>query len=122
MRQAVMYPLETIDFVKLDNDATGRHWALYDGEEPVSVISVFEQGEDIQFRKFATRKDLQQQGYGTRLLQHVFDNAIKENRNRIWCNARKTATALYEKFGMVPTGESWWKHGIEFIKMEKKLR
>jgi phosphoribosylformimino-5-aminoimidazole carboxamide ribotide isomerase len=122
MRQQIMYPSETIDFVKLEDDERGRHWGLYEDENLISVVSVFEQGKQVQFRKLATKVSSQNRGYGSRLLRFVFDRAAAEGKTKIWCNARKSATALYENFGMKATGESWLKYGIEFIKMEIGLR
>jgi phosphoribosylformimino-5-aminoimidazole carboxamide ribotide isomerase len=121
MRQKIMYPDETIDFVKLENDDKGVHLGLFSNNALVSVISVFEEGNEVQFRKFATETAVQGRGYGTTLLQYVMDWAMEKGKKSIWCNARLSATGLYQKFGMQPTGESWNKYGIDFIKMEKKL-
>jgi phosphoribosylformimino-5-aminoimidazole carboxamide ribotide isomerase len=121
MRQSVMYPDETIDFVKLEDDEKGRHWGLYTGNKLVSVISLFERDRALQFRKFATVDGMQGKGYGTKLLQHVMDWAKKNEMKTVWCNARTSATTLYEKFGMKQGGPGWEKYGIWFIKMEKQL-
>jgi phosphoribosylformimino-5-aminoimidazole carboxamide ribotide isomerase len=121
MRQTIMYPDETIDFVKLENDDKGIHLGLYADNALVSVISMFEEGDEVQFRKFATKISMQNRGYGTKLLQYVMDWAIENGKKNIWCNARLSATSMYRKFGMQPTGESWEKYGIDFIKMEKQL-
>lgn len=122
MRQQVMYPAENLDFVRLDDDATGLHWGLYKNEDLVSVISVFHRGNEIQFRKFATLPAEQGKGYGTRLLQFVMDWAVENKKRSIWCNARTSATSLYRKFGMNLTSQRWHKYGIEFVKMEKQLK
>jgi len=121
MRREVMYPGETIDFVKLEDDNSGMHWGLYVEDQIVSVISVFERNRVIQFRKFATKASMQRKGYGTSLLQHVIHWAQTNGMKSIWCNARKPAAGFYEKFGMVRNGPGWQKNGIEFIKMEKNL-
>ena len=121
MRQKVMYPDDTIDFVKLENDDKGIHLGLYVANSLISVISVFEEGDEVQFRKFATEMAMQGKGYGTKLLQHVMDWATNNDKKSIWCNARIVATELYRKLGMQPVGASWKKYGIEFIKMEKQL-
>jgi len=122
MRQTVMYPAESIDFVKLEQDEAGLHWGVYEKGELVSVISVFVEGKDVQFRKFATSVPLQGKGYGTSLLQYVLDWAKRHDMQSIWCNARLTATGIYKKFGMQATGATWQKYGLEFIKMEKQLQ
>lgn len=121
MRREVMYPGEEIDFVKLEDDQKGLHWGLYEAGKLISVISLFERDGVLQFRKFATVKYLQGKGYGTALLQYVIDWAKKNGMKSIWCNARTSAMALYEKFGMKQSGPGWEKYGIGFIKMEKKM-
>ena len=121
IRQHVMYPKETLEFVKLEDDTLGTHLGLYQGNRLLSVISLFERDKTIQFRKFATITNEQGKGYGTKLLQYVMDWAIENEKKTIWCNARLSATRLYEKFGMEQTGDSWEKYGIEFIKMQKQL-
>lgn len=121
IRQQVMYPGETVEFVKLDDDIAGIHLGLYQDDRLLSVISLFERDDAVQFRKFATIVREQGKGYGTRLLQYVMVWAAKNQKKIIWCNARLSATGLYEKFGMKQTGDSWAKYGIEFIKMQKQL-
>lgn len=122
IRQQVLYPKETLEFVKLEDDAFGTHLGLYQDDRLLCIISLFEKDEAIQFRKFATITSEQGKGYGTRLLQYVMDWALENKKKKaIWCNARLSATSLYEKFGMEQTGNSWEKYGIEFIKMQKQM-
>ena len=64
---------------------------------------------------------MQGRGYGTKLLQYVMEWAKKKGMKSIWCNARTSATSLYEKFGMKQSGPGWEKKGIGFIKMEKQI-
>ena len=122
IRQQVMYPHESIEFVRLDDDEIGTHLGLYENDQLVSVITLFEKETSLQFRKFATVITEQGKGYGTVLLQYVMDWAEENKMKTIWCNARLSATRLYEKFGMQQVGNSWEKYGIEFIKMEKQLK
>src|ERR1044072_5383329 len=121
MRQTVMYPHENIDFVKLEDDERGMHLGLYDYGELVSVVSVFEREGSVQFRKFATKTNWQGKGYGSSLLKHVMDWAVRNGKKNIWCNARLSATGIYRKFGMQAVGMPWQKYGLDFIKMEKQL-
>ena len=121
MRKEVMYPGETIDFVKLEDDNSGVHWGLYVEDQIVSVISIFERERVVQFRKFATIDSLQRKGFGTMLLKHLMQWGEAGGMKCIWCNARKSAAGFYEKFDMVQNGPGWEKNGIEYIKMEKKL-
>jgi phosphoribosylformimino-5-aminoimidazole carboxamide ribotide isomerase len=121
MRQEIMYPQESIDFVKLEEDEKGLHWGLYEEDKLISVISLFKNDQALQFRKFATINSMQGKGYGTKLLQYVMGWAQKNDIKTVWCNARTTATNLYEKFGMKQSGPGWEKYGLGFIKMEKQL-
>jgi len=121
MRHQVMYPSETLEFVKLEADASGLHWGLYKEDVLISVISVFVENESLQFRKFATVVTQQGKGYGSALLQYTMDWAAGHSIKNIWCNARVSATAMYRRFGMNAVGEPWKKYGLEFIKMEKLL-
>jgi phosphoribosylformimino-5-aminoimidazole carboxamide ribotide isomerase len=121
MRQAVMYPQESLAFVQLPDDDAGTHLGLYTGDELVSVISLFEKQNSIQFRKFATKTNRQGRGYGSALLQHVMDRVKAQGKKSIWCNARSTALGLYRKFGMQPTGQPWKKYGYDYIVMQKQF-
>ena len=121
MRQQVMYPNHSIDFVKLEDDESGKHLGLYNDSELISVISLFERGRAMQFRKFATRADRQGRGYGSVLLRYAIDRAIAKGFSSIWCNARVNAASLYERFGFHQVGEGWQQWGIDFVKMEKQL-
>lgn len=122
MRQTIMYPQETIDFVKLEDDEKGMHWGLYESDKLISVISLFQKDSELQFRKFATIESMRGKSYGTKLLHHVMCWAEQNDMKNIWCNARTAATGLYEKFGMKQSGTGWRKYGIDFIKMEKQLK
>lgn len=122
MRRRIMYPDQSVESMKLPDDAEGSHQGLWINETPVSIVSLFKRGTEWQFRKFATETALQGQGLGTILLQHVLDEAEAGDVVRIWCNARVNAAPFYERFGFSCTGEPWQKHGIDFIKMEKIIR
>ena len=119
MRHAVMYPGESIDIVKLEEDANGIHLGMYVDEELVSVISLFVTGNQLQFRKFATAISKQGRGYGTQLLLYVMNWAERNEIKKVWCNARATATGMYEKMGMRISGNGWKKFGLDFVMMEK---
>ena len=121
IRQEVMYPKEEIGYVQLPEDRLGRHRGLYSDGRLVSIVSLFDQGDRVWFRKFATLVEEQGKGYGSGLLACVMQEACMQGKQRIWCNARVTAIGFYQRVGMYTTGESWWKNDIEFIKMEKEF-
>ncbi|MEJ0106849.1 MAG: 1-(5-phosphoribosyl)-5-[(5-phosphoribosylamino)methylideneamino]imidazole-4-carboxamide isomerase [Bacteroidota bacterium] len=121
LRREVMYPEEKISFVQLPGDDKGLHLGLYIRKELVSVLSIFLQGGELQFRKFATKESEQNKGYGTALLHKVFEIAKEKKCRSVWCNARRDAAEFYTKWGMVESGDSWTKYGIEFIVMKKVM-
>lgn len=119
IRQQVMWPDKSIDFVRVPEDSHGIHFGLYVEEDLVSVVSVFIHGHEAQFRKFATLEKYQGKGFGTNLLQFVFDFLEEKKVNRIWCNARISKAGFYQKFGMTTTATTFEKEGMEYVVMER---
>lgn len=122
IRQRVMYPDASLAAVQLPEDEDGQHLGIWINEKPVSIVSLFRDGDRFQFRKFATETDQQGKGYGSLLLQHIVQLVTEQHAAVLWCNARVPATAFYARFGFSMTGEPWQKNGIDFIKMEKLLK
>ncbi|NLR94813.1 MULTISPECIES: GNAT family N-acetyltransferase [Flammeovirga] len=122
IRHKVMWPKEPLSYVKIPDDDKGRHLGLFVGEELTSVISLFmDPDKNVQFRKFATLQEQQGKGYGSILLKHVIKLAKEEGAKVLWCNARATATILYEREGLHQTDTSFIRKGILFVRMEKQL-
>ncbi|RNI27417.1 GNAT family N-acetyltransferase [Rufibacter immobilis] len=121
IRQESMWPNEPLAFVQLPEDESGVHFGAFVGEELISVISLFLEGEQAQFRKFATRPAFQRQGIGQRLLQHVFTYAATHHVSSVWCHARITAQSFYQNAGMEVVGEPFQKNGLMYVRMQKFL-
>ena len=119
IRHQVMWPDRDIEYVILPKDQIGRHFGIFIQEELISVISLFIENREAQFRKFATLQKYQGKGYGTQLLGFVFDQTIDYQVNMIWCNARADKTYFYQKFGMRETDNTFVKGGIDYVIMEK---
>ncbi len=119
MRKQVMYPDKDLDFVKLSDDDKGLHIGVFENNELVSVMSIFLNGRAVQFRKLATRKDMQGKGYASALTQWLTDYANDLKFDRLWCNARSEVTEFYKKFGYEETTESFEKNGYNYVVMEK---
>ncbi len=115
----VMYPHDIVDLAKLADDRSGKHLGLYANGLLVAVVSVFIEKDELQFRKLATLPEHQGRGYASALLEQVFHLAKEEKCNRIWCNARETATGLYLKHGMKRTNKTFSKNEHFYIIMEK---
>ena len=113
-----MWPNKLIEYVALPNDENGRHFGLFVNGQITSIISIFTEGNEVQFRKFATLIEFQGLGYGTVLLEKIIDLIKKEGVRRLWCNARVEKSNFYKRFKLKPTDEIFKKDGIEYVIME----
>lgn len=115
-----MWPDKPMKYIKLPEDADGKHFGLFVDDKLVSVISLFINKHEAQFRKFATLETEQGKGYGTKLLTYVISNVSKNfNITRLWCNARVEKTDFYSHFGLQPTEKKFTKGGIDYVIMER---
>lgn len=121
MRRLVMYPDKGIDFVKLPEDDMGLHVGVYENEELMAVMSIFLHGREVQFRKLATRVDMQGKGFASALMQWLIDYANDMKFDRLWCNARAEAAGFYKKFGYTETDVRFSKDGYEYVIVEKSI-
>lgn len=118
IRHRVMWPDKPEDYVRLDDDPKGTHLGLFAGGELVSVISVFVDNREAQFRKFATLKHQQGKGYGSKLLEHLINRMQAAGVKRLWCNARVEKCELYQGFGLQKTASRFSKGGKDYLIME----
>lgn len=121
LRHEVMWPDMPFDYIKIEDDDEGIHFGLLKDNKLISVVSLFINGEDAQFRKFATLEREQGKGYGSTLLNYVIDNARQFGVKRIWCNARTNKTDFYHKFGLTETDATFTRGGKAYVIMEKIL-
>ncbi|ADB37064.1 GNAT family N-acetyltransferase [Spirosoma linguale] len=121
LRHSVLWPDKPFDYVKVENDAEGYHFGAFREGELVAVISLFVNGTESRFRKFAARPDCQRQGIGTRLLNHVMDEARRLGAQTIWCDARLESADFYRRFGMEAVSEIFYKGPIPYAKFSRTL-
>lgn len=116
LRHSVLWPDKPFDYVKLPDDTDGHHLGGFVEGQLVAVISLFmdTQTNTARFRKFATHPDFQNQGIGTQLLNQVIDQARQAGATELWCDARLTAAAFYERFGMQADGDVFYKGEIAY--------
>lgn len=119
LRHKVMWPNMPLDYVKLPNDEQGIHYGLFEDGELVSVVSLFVENGEAQFRKFATITSEQGKGYGSDLLSYMLKEASSLGIKRVWCNARLDKTSFYHKFGLKETAHSFVRNGQSYVVMEK---
>lgn len=118
LRHKVMWPSKPLDFIVLPNDDEGLHFGLFEKGILLSVVSLFINGQEGQFRKFATDDYFQGRGYGTKLLNHLIIEAKKLNIRSLRCNARMTAIEFYQRFGMKVASDIIRKNGKDYVMME----
>lgn len=116
-----MYPDLDFDKAILPNDEDGIHLGLFDDNTLISVVSLFRNAYSMQFRKFATRSEYQHKGYGSEILRYLLEYSKNEGCDHIWCNARRSATEFYIKFGFLETGQTSSANGHEYVIMERGL-
>jgi len=105
----------------MDEDDDGYHFGAFTESQLVGIVSLFSNGLDFQFRKFAVHPSVQGQGVGKQLLDYVIAFAKAESAERLWCNARVSAIGFYLKFGFEQTDESFSKNGFDYEIMEMAL-
>ncbi|MFC6100063.1 GNAT family N-acetyltransferase [Olivibacter domesticus] len=121
LRQEVLYPNQPIEHVILKEDDNGLHFGLYDNNKLISVVSLFIEGTEAQFRKFATDRNYQGKGYGSTLLNFILTYTKEQGVLNIWCNARISAIKFYKKHGFAGIGNPFVNNDIEYIRMAKTL-
>lgn len=119
LRHRVMWADKPLDYVKLPNDSEGIHFGLFKNDKLASVVSLFINNQEAQFRKLATEISEQGQGYASKLLMYLMQEAEKQQVTKVWCNARVDKTKFYKKFGMYQTDTLFTKGGIDYVIMEK---
>ncbi|MBE9464683.1 GNAT family N-acetyltransferase [Dyadobacter subterraneus] len=121
IRHKVLWPDKPFEFVKVEGDEEGIHFGLYENSELVTIISLFEEGKSLRFRKFATLPDYQNRGLGKMMILKVIEYAKENNFERLWCDARTDALNFYERVGFKKFSEPFFKEEIEYYKIEKLL-
>lgn len=121
LRRDVLYPSEPLSAMKMEHDAEGLHFGVFDGGQLVTVVSLFMDRGSAQFRKLATAPAARGRGFGKAILAHLVSICQKEKIQLLWCNARDTAVSFYDALGYTRKGDYFIKGGISFVRMELPL-
>lgn len=121
LRHSVLWPDKPLDYVMVDDDVAGHHFGAFDNEELIAVISLFVNGQESRFRKFAAHPDHQRKGVGTLLLNHVIAEARRLGATVLWCDARLDAADFYRRFGMTAVSDVFYKGPIPYAKFSLTL-
>ncbi|WP_407334411.1 GNAT family N-acetyltransferase [Enterovibrio sp. 27052020O] len=123
IRHEVLWPDKPPVFCELDGDETALHLGAFIKGQLVCVASVFFDGSRARLRKFATLQSYQGQGIGAEVLSTLLSGNVLKNQGAevFWCDARESAMRLYQRFGMSPEGERFYKGDIPYFKMSVRL-
>ena len=121
IRQKELNPELPLSEIKLEEDDLGIHLGLFHDNKLITVVSLFEYGDELQFRKFATDSNYQRMGFGKQMLAYILEYAREKQFKKVWCNARSSASKFYQIFGFKETDKTFSKNGIEYMIMELKL-
>jgi GNAT superfamily N-acetyltransferase len=122
LRQQVLYPVQKLYEMELDEDNNGIHFGAFTDTQLVGIISLFQHDTSFQFRKLAVLPDFQKMGIGNNLLNRVEEYAQSESGTIIWCNARVTAIGFYLKAGYAHTAKLFSKNGFDYEILEKSIK
>jgi GNAT superfamily N-acetyltransferase len=120
IRHQVLWPDKPRDYVLLPEDKQGIHYGIKVENAWIAVVSCFDNGTEMQFRKLATLAPWQGRGFGTQLLRFVFQEAEKRGITAIWCHARLEKVSFYKKLGLAPSGGTFLRDDQPYIRMEWK--
>ncbi|WP_431199828.1 GNAT family N-acetyltransferase [Mucilaginibacter sp. P19] len=73
LRQRILYPESKLYEMEMEEDNHGYHFAAFKDNHIIAVVSLFNKGNDWQFRKFAVDETMQNMGIGRAVLQHITD-------------------------------------------------
>jgi ribosomal protein S18 acetylase RimI-like enzyme len=131
VRHPVLRADKSIDSCHFDGDnlETTSHFGLFDKNNIIGVISIFEAKNNLfaaekqyQIRGMAVLEEHQKKGFGEKLILNSEKYCSVQKANLIWFNARKKAIGFYEKMGYQVKGLPFeisevGKHVIMFKKM-----
>lgn len=140
LRHLVLWPDKPLHYVRLDEDKYGYHFGAFvppSQDKPVAVISVFFESippigvgdrttsgghrTSARFRKFACHPEFQGQGIGTSLLRYTASYCSSMGATVLWCDARLSSSQWYEKRGLIPFGDTFFKDTVEYTRMKMVL-
>jgi GNAT superfamily N-acetyltransferase len=120
--EASVYPL--------DHEQESLHMGAFEGEELVTVASIFHEpppGEDNpqawRLRGMVTLPRWQRHGYGRTVLLKCISHIARQGAALLWCNARSDAVDFYRRLQFETIGgEQKTPRGTSFIRMKRAIK
>ena len=121
LRHRVLWPHKPPEYCHVAGDRDAMHFGAFCHGELVCVASVYLSANKARLRKFATHLDYQGQGIGSKLLSYILKLLKATDTNVFWCDARESAVSFYQRFGMQPYGDQFYRGDVSYFKMEVTL-
>ncbi|WP_437891242.1 GNAT family N-acetyltransferase [Phytobacter sp. V91] len=120
IRHLVLWPQLPREASLVEGDDDARHFGVLHDGAIVSCLSVFMlDASTCQIRKFATLQACQGQGFGGYLFRSVLEKMAAAGVSHVCLDARTSALGFYQKFGFIPQGETFYKKGVEYVRMAR---
>ncbi len=120
IRHQVLWPQLPRDASLVEGDNDALHFGVQHESRAVSCLSVFMlDASTCQIRKFATLQACQGQGFGGFLFHSVLEKMAGLGVSNVCLDARTSAVGFYRKFGFMPEGETFFKKGVEYVRMAR---
>lgn len=116
VRHRVLWPGKPADFCRVEGDDQATHLGGFVNGKLCTVLSLFDEGETVQLRKFATLPAMQGKGLGSALMRAALDDVATQGK-RITLHARESAVGFYQSFGFQQQGAPFEKYGKPYIWM-----
>lgn len=121
LRHKVLWPDHPMERSKVEGDETASHYGGYFESTLVCVASLFQEGNGMRLRKFATDPAFQGRGFGTQMLDHLLKEAKATGANVFWFDARESALPFYERNGFTPKGKRFFKGNVPYRRISRAL-
>jgi ribosomal protein S18 acetylase RimI-like enzyme len=116
LRHRVMWPDHPKEHVIIDGDADAAHFGAIHQDKIIGVASFFTDGTSYRLRKLAVDQEFQRMGVASALLTTATTELRKMGCTQIWCDARKYASAFYQRNGFELGTETFQKNGMDYVK------
>ena len=118
LRHSILWPNKPPEYCHVEGDLDALHFGAFTNDELVCVASVYLKLDQARLRKFATKVDCQGQGIGSKMLTFILHSLKNTETKVFWCDARESALTFYQRFGMLPYGERFYKADVSYFKMK----
>lgn len=120
-RQAILWPDKPLSHVMLKGDDDALHFGAYDADQLIGVATFFVASPKARLRKFAIAPAYRHRGLGSGLLMHGVRMLKRRGIAILWCDARQSAQAFYEKLGFETGDKVFFKAGVPYIVAQLSL-